>query len=52
VKWAAPLLIKASASFLCLTSRSLLWLLLAGGMAGLVAARRNLPNRPETAWSG
>jgi hypothetical protein len=42
VKWAARLL----------TAGSLLWLLLAGGMAGLVAARRNLPNRREAAWSG
>ena len=41
-----------SACFLWLTSRSLLWLSLAGRMAGLAAARRNLPNRRETAWSG
>jgi hypothetical protein len=52
VKWAAPPLTAGSASFMWLTLRSLIWLLLAGGMAELVAARRNLPNRPETAWSG
>jgi hypothetical protein len=52
VKWAAPVLTACSASLLWLTSRRLRWLLLAGGMAGLVVARRNLPNRRETAWSG
>ena len=36
--WAAPLLTAGSAAFLWLTSRSPLWVLLAGGVAGLALA--------------